>query len=265
MHSQICVGTGSNPPRFWPYLPTNTSPVQSARPRCMPVPDLCPLKISSRKSCRPPFPGGYSFFLMSVPLTQLTLIARLRDPKDEAAWTHFETRYRELVVRFSMRQGLQAADAEDVAQAVFASLLKSLQNFTFDASKGRFRDYLFRAVRNEVCRQKSKALRPMSASPLLALSELSPSNDPGSADVGEAAKMFDDEWINHHYRLALSEIRRTHAPESVAIFETLIAGISIAATALRFATTEQAVHKVKQRVRDRMQALVQAQIAEEKS
>ena len=229
------------------------------------VPDLCPLKISSRKSCRPPFPGGYSFFLMSVPLTQLTLIARLRDPKDEAAWTHFETRYRELVVRFSMRQGLQAADAEDVAQAVFASLLKSLQNFTFDASKGRFRDYLFRAVRNEVCRQKSKALRPMSASPLLALSELSPSNDPGSADVGEAAKMFDDEWINHHYRLALSEIRRTHAPESVAIFETLIAGISIAATALRFATTEQAVHKVKQRVRDRMQALVQAQIAEEKS
>ena len=262
--AQVRIHRGSGP-TFQPTRRRSSPPGRDAclsqicRPRFVSPEDFEPEIVRAAIS------GGYSFFLMSVPLTQLTLIARLRDPKDEAAWTHFETRYRELVVRFSMRQGLQAADAEDVAQAVFASLLKSLQNFTFDASKGRFRDYLFRAVRNEVCRQKSKALRPMSASPLLALSELSPSNDPGSADVGEAAKMFDDEWINHHYRLALSEIRRTHAPESVAIFETLIAGISIAATALRFATTEQAVHKVKQRVRDRMQALVQAQIAEEKS
>ena len=77
---------------------------------------------------------------VAVPLTQHTLIARLRDPNDEIAWTRFEQGYRELVVRFAMKQGLQPSDAEDVAQAVFQSLLSAMQGFTLDRSKGRFRD-----------------------------------------------------------------------------------------------------------------------------
>lgn len=198
---------------------------------------------------------------MTVPQTQLTLIARLRDPKDELAWQRFESRYRDLVVRFSIRQGVQAADAEDVAQAVFASLLSAMQGFAFDPAKGRFRDYLFRAVRNEIHRQKSKARRPIGGSPVLVMADMDQAADRSGAAADE--KAFEEEWIDHHFRLALTEIRRTHSPESVAIFERLIAGDSVEATAARFATTEQAVHKIKQRVRDRMQELIRQQIAEE--
>jgi len=198
---------------------------------------------------------------MAVPQTQLTLIARLRDPKDDAAWQRFEERYRDLVVRFSVKQGVQAADAEDVAQAVFASLLSAMQGFAFDPSKGRFRDYLFRAVRNEINRQKSKARRPIGGSAVLGMGDIDHAADVAGAAADE--KAFEEEWIDHHFRLALAEIRRTHSPESVAIFERLIAGDSVESTAARFATTEQAVHKVKQRIRDRMQELVRQQIAEE--
>ncbi len=204
---------------------------------------------------------------VAVPLTQHTLIARLRDPNDEIAWTRFEQGYRELVVRFAMKQGLQPSDAEDVAQAVFQSLLSAMQGFTLDRSKGRFRDYLFRAVRNEVSRQAGKR-RPISASECLievkdgfVSTQIEQAADPTSE--AEAHRAFENEWIDHHFRMAFTEIRRTFSPDSVAIFERLLAGTSIESTAEAFATTTQAVHKVKQRIRDRMQELVSAQIAEE--
>jgi len=207
---------------------------------------------------------------MAVPQTQHTLIARLRDPSDEAAWSRFENGYRELVVRFAMRQGLQQSDAEDVAQSVFQSLLSAMKGFTLDKSKGRFRDYLFRAVRNEISRQSAKP-RPKAASEGLvevkssggraAPTELDQAAD-FSAEL-EAQRHFEHEWIDHHFRMAFTEIRRTFSPDSVAIFERLLAGTSVESTAEAFATTTQAVHKVKQRIRDRMQELVSAQIAEE--
>jgi hypothetical protein len=74
---------------------------------------------------------------------------------------------------------------------------------------------------------------------------------------------FEDEWIKHHYRLALADIRKSHSRESVAIFEALMGGQSVEGAAAQFSTTTAAVHKIKQRIRDRMKELVQRQIAQE--
>ena len=194
---------------------------------------------------------------MAVPPTQLTLIARLQDPADEEAWRRFESRYRDLVVRFAVRQGLQPTDAEDVAQAVFAALVRAMPGFRLDPGKGRFRSYLFRAVRNEISRVRSRATRPTGGVEGL-------STEDGAAE-GAAARAFEDEWIDHHFRIAMAEIRRTFAPESVAIFERLMRGEPVEAIAVDCGTTTQAVHKVKQRIRDRMRTLVEAQIAEEEA
>ncbi len=200
---------------------------------------------------------------MAVPQTQLTLIARLRDPADQAAWARFESSYRELVVRFSMRQGLQRSDAEDVAQAVFQSLLGAMRGFELDPTRGRFRDYLFRATRHEIARLRTRAARPAGPAAAASLDALG-----GAADAAhdeETRALFESEWMDQHFRVAFAEIRRTFAGESVAIFERLLRGDGVATVAAAFATSEQAVHKVKQRIRNRMQELVAAQIAEEES
>lgn len=47
--------------------------------------------------------------------TSLTLLERLRNPDDSVAWREFDTRYRELIVWFVRRRGVEAADAEDCA------------------------------------------------------------------------------------------------------------------------------------------------------
>ena len=108
--------------------------------------------------------------IVPIPSTQRTLIARLRDPADEVAWQRFEDQYRELVVRFTMRQGLQAADAEDVAQAVFAALMSAMKSFVYDSKRGRFRNYLFRAIRNEIPRQIAKSRCPTDGTQVLHMS-----------------------------------------------------------------------------------------------
>ena len=202
---------------------------------------------------------------MSVPSTQLTLIARLQDPKDERAWQRFESRYRGLVVRFAMRQGLQPTDAEDVAQVVFAGLLRTMPNFRLDPEKGRFRSYLFRVVRNEISRVRSQDARPTGASVALLRGEGVVSGGDAGRDleVDPAERAFEEEWINHHFRIAMAEIRRTFAPESVAMFERLMRGEPVDSIAADCKTTAQAVHKVKQRIRDKMKALVEQQIADE--
>lgn len=199
---------------------------------------------------------------MAIPETQVTLLGRLRDPADEQAWRTFEGRYRELIVRFSIRQGLQFADAEDIAQRVLVSLLRVMRTFEFDPKKGRFRDYLFRVIRNAVAAQNSKAQRPTDPANALLIGDKRVIDGVCAATV-ETDQDFEDEWKQHHFRLAMTTIRETHSAESLLIFDRLLCGESVVETAARFATTTEAVHKVKQRIRIRMKELIARQISDE--
>src|SRR5262245_21131416 len=87
--------------------------------------------------------------------THPSLLARLRDPRDEPAWREFEARYRDLVRRFCRRKGLQESDAEDVGQFVFLALARTLPTFRLEPGRGRFRDYLGCAVTNAIHRLHS--------------------------------------------------------------------------------------------------------------
>lgn len=89
-------------------------------------------------------------------VTRITLLSRVRNPSDSAAWAEFESRYRDLLVRFCRRQGLQQADAEDVVQVVMSNLAKSLPRFAYDPARGRFRDYLYRCARNAISQWSSR-------------------------------------------------------------------------------------------------------------
>lgn len=84
--------------------------------------------------------------------TRPSLLARLTDPADRAAWDEFVGVYGPLVFGEAVRRGVPPVDAEDVTQTVFVRLLRALPVFEYRPANGRFRDWLGTVVRNEVAR-----------------------------------------------------------------------------------------------------------------
>nr|AQQ74895.1 hypothetical protein [uncultured bacterium] len=199
---------------------------------------------------------------MNPELTQPSLLSRVRDPANHQAWREFEAKYRELILRFCRRRGLQQVDAEDVLQIVMANLVQSLPKFVYDPKRGRFRDYLYQAVRSGISRLKTGGTRPKT--PVAAL-DTSMLHALEAEDESAAEALWNQEWINHHFRLAMETVRRTFEPRSVEIFERSVRGESVAHLAAAFQTTEQAVHKVRQRIRARMEELIAQQVRDEEA
>lgn len=194
------------------------------------------------------------------PMTRSTLLSRARNPEDQRAWRELEDQYRELLVRFCCKRGCQHADAEDVVQIVFVSLTKTLPQFVYDRSRGRFRDYLYRSVRNAMTlwAQRIKG----NTSPLdTKLAKLLPA--PGHEESAETETLWHEEWVAHHYRLALATIRATLDARTVAMFDRSINGETAADIARTYGITEQAVYASRRRVRARIKGIISKQIHEE--
>jgi RNA polymerase sigma-70 factor, ECF subfamily len=86
------------------------------------------------------------------PTTRVSLLVRLRDPADDEAWRTFVDVYAPLVYSYCRRKGLQEADASDVTQEVLTQVARSIPDFTYDRSRGRFRDWLGTVARRRLLR-----------------------------------------------------------------------------------------------------------------
>ncbi len=194
---------------------------------------------------------------MDFETTQPSLLSRVRDPSNQAAWREFDGKYRELILRYCRAKSLQASDAEDVRQIAMTNLAKSLRSFEYNPARGRFRSYLGQVVRSAISKHSSRPQVKARAldSVVLATIEASPS------DVEDP--VWEQEWIRHHYRLAMQQVRATFDPRSVDAFDRLLAAESVSQVAEAIGLSTQAVHKIKQRVRDRLKEIIARQIREE--
>src|SRR5690242_19161815 len=84
--------------------------------------------------------------MAEIPATRASLLVRLRDPHDVAAWKEFVALYTPLVYGYARKQGLQDADAADLSQEVFGIVAGSVGRLEYDPSRGSFRNWLFTVV-----------------------------------------------------------------------------------------------------------------------
>lgn len=136
--------------------------------------------------------------------TRATLIERVRDPRDAAAWEEFFALYAPLLEGYARAFGLSAADAEDIRDQCLAQVVQRLETFHYDRAKGSFKGWLHRIARDKVVDglRRPRAQRPETAAYLAV---------PDSADGPDEA--WEREWRAEHLRFALDEVRRGEEDE----------------------------------------------------
>ncbi len=82
--------------------------------------------------------------------TRPSLLVRIRDARDDAAWGQFVDVYAPLVYAYARRQGLQDADAADLTQDVLGAVARAAGDFAYDPKRGSFRAWLFTVARNKL-------------------------------------------------------------------------------------------------------------------
>ena len=84
------------------------------------------------------------------PLTRASLLVRIRDARDGAAWSQFVALYAPLIYGHARKHGLQDADAADLTQDVLRAVAGAINRLDYDPSRGSFRGWLFTIVRNKL-------------------------------------------------------------------------------------------------------------------
>jgi RNA polymerase sigma-70 factor (ECF subfamily) len=84
------------------------------------------------------------------PLTRPSLLVRIRDLEDQAAWSEFVELYGPVVYGFARKRGLQEADAADLTQEVLRAVAAAAGRLEYDPRKGWFRGWLCTVARNKL-------------------------------------------------------------------------------------------------------------------
>jgi RNA polymerase sigma-70 factor (ECF subfamily) len=107
----------------------------------------------------PIVPGRAAQHNATVDKTPLSLLERLRQPADHAAWSRFVELYTPMLFRWARSVGLAVAEAGDLVQDVLLLLMRKLPEFTYDPTKS-FRGWL-KAVTINKWRENYRKATPL--------------------------------------------------------------------------------------------------------
>lgn len=133
---------------------------------------------------------------------------RLPNAADAAAWDELVAIYGPLVYRLALRRGLQAADADDLVQTVFAAIARSVSAWLERTDRGKFRAWLLRIARNaavnSLFRRSQRSWGTGDDQVAQMLAEIPAPESPVSSE-------FDLEYRREVFRWAAEQVRETVA------------------------------------------------------
>jgi RNA polymerase sigma-70 factor (ECF subfamily) len=189
----------------------------------------------------------------SPPETRASLILRLKDVADVAAWDEVAAIYGPLVYRMALRQGLQSADADDVVQEVFAAVASSITKWIEQQKRGSFRAWLLAMSRNIAINVLTR--RPHGGVGCGGVNVVDTlANLP--APSGPLSSQFDLEYQREVYRWAAEQVRETVARITWDAFHlTHMEGVSIADASKQLGISIGNVYIARSRVMSRLREL----------
>ncbi len=181
--------------------------------------------------------------------THYSLIARIRDTRDDQAWSDFLCVYSPLIYDFLRRRGLQPADAADVAQDVMRTVLRSVDRFEPTQRLGAFRKWLLSIIRSRYC-DYLRRHDPLAAGTgdTHTIGQLSQQPMPDEEREHEEL-----EYRRHVLCWATDRVRSEVQPKSWQAFQmTYVDGISCSETAKHLEISIEAVYMSRSRILSRL-------------
>ena len=183
----------------------------------------------------------------ATPSTSETLLRTLAAHPDSPRAEEFARLYEPVLRRYvaqsrAFHRPLQPADQDDLVQETFMAVQAALPKFRYDRSRGRFRAYLRRCVRNAVLRFQRNAQPTPSPSP-----EEIPQPPPDTA-----SELHLQVWA-----LALARVFRNvaFAPNTKAIFRrAVLEGTPVDDVVREFGCKPGTIRQVRKRVLDAVRA-----------
>ena len=189
---------------------------------------------------------------MKATETRATLLLRIRDSRDREAWSDFVALYTPLIYSYGLKYGLQDADAADVAQETMCNLVRTIQQFHYDAKQGSFRGWLVTVARNVIRRRFNENVKKAKGSGKTSMLDLL---------AQQPAESTEDEWEREY------QLRTFHwAAENVqaefrkntwqAFWLTTVEGQPVDRVAILLGITAGAVYIARSRVLARIKSVI---------
>lgn len=192
--------------------------------------------------------------------TPRSLLERLRDPGDRQAWQRLVTVYEPWLRGWLSHTPLQAADCDDVLQAVFAVVNDKRLEFVHNGRPGAFRTWL-RSILNRQVRQFLRQERRWQGVtvPQVLTEWLEQMADPNS----ELSRRWDQEHDQQLVRRMLLSIQPEFNATTWQVFQMLVfEELPVQEVAQRLGITANAVYVAKARVMSRLREEVRGLVDE---
>ena len=183
--------------------------------------------------------------------TSASLLRRIKT-REPLAWERFVDLYGPLIFYWGRRHTLHDEDAADVMQEVLIAVSRTVNEFQQDASRGRFRGWLWTITRNKIRDHRRRVERQLNVEEL--------------HELGDAIESLPDEWsddasqesqqeVRSLVHRGLELIRGEFQPQTwTAFWRATIDGHDTAQIAAELGMTQNGVRQAKSRVLRRLRA-----------
>ena len=184
--------------------------------------------------------------------TRKSLLKRVKDPSDEAAWVDFVGYYENFIYHILRRMRLNTEECDDLVQDILLKLWKNMA--TYDAAKGRFRSWLGRVVRNAASDYFSKVetQRKLMEEERVMVETIR------STTPSDVEHLIEEEWMLYMTSFAMERMRSIFSGEAVNVFSLSLDGHSADEISKRLNITRDSVYTLKNRVKSRFITEVRA-------
>ena len=197
--------------------------------------------------------------LMRPPDTRHSLIVRLKDSRNDLAWTEFVCAYEPFLTRLVCKQGTPDRHVADVTQQLLIAIAKSVDGWKSDGKSASFRRWLGCVARNVVIKfmvKERKQITGQGGSDFLTALEatVDPSTD------AELIRQYEQEltlWAAERVRLEFRESSWR------AFWETEVIGRPIAEVSAELGVSVGSVYMSRSRIFARIRVVIEEVLDED--